>query len=144
MGGGLSATPLCCLAREKIMRLQIISTVLLSLFILIGCQKQNKESFPSYCPIPIKKQMPEYPDILKRAGFEAVVEVSALVDEKGDVIDVQLINSSATVDSVCIEAAKQWKFKPGKISDTNGNYDVARFWFPIEFDWNTSREEIIK
>lgn len=126
------------------MRLQIISAVVLFILILIGCQTQNKESLPAYCPIPIKKQMPEYPDILKRAGFEALVELSALVNEDGNVIDIQFIKSSTTVDSVCIAAAKKWKFEPGKISDAAGNYVVAKFWFPIEFDWNTRREDIIK
>jgi len=80
--------------------------------------------------------MPMYPDILKRANLSGTVQLSALIDERGQVIDVQVIKSISVVDSVCVEAAKQWKFTPGRLADQNGKYINAKFWFPIAFEWN--------
>jgi TonB family protein len=94
----------------------------------------------------MKTCAPDYPDILKRADIEGIVQVNALVDENGIVQDVKLIKSIPIVDSVCIEAAKKWKFQPGKIAIQDSNYIYYKFWFPITFHFpsDSSRNEAFK
>ncbi len=103
--------------------------------LLFSCHGGPNQQLPAYSPIPLARQMPRYPDILRRADITSTVELSVLVDESGNVIDVRLAKSVALVDSVCIVAAKQWKFKPGQLADQTGKYAPAKFWFPIMFDW---------
>jgi len=114
-------------------RLLTIGVVLL---LLAACDDRKNELLPAYCPIPIKKEMPVYPDILKRASPSATVELSALVDENGNVTEIQIVKSVPVVDSICISAARHWKFTPGRLADNTGKYVNAKFWFPIFFDWS--------
>ena len=114
----------------------LIKIVFVLLF--LGCQPQANVGLPAYSPIPIETYAPEYPEILRRAGFEGTVEISALVNEEGIVQDVILIKSLPIVDSVCIEAAKKWKFNPGKIAFVDSNYVNYKFWFSITFRWGLS------
>jgi TonB family protein len=108
------------------------------------CRSIDRTINPAYSPIPTYRALPEYPELLKRAGFEAIVELSALVDESGNVIDVKVVESTPLVDSICVEATRKWKYRPGKLSDSEGKYREARFWVPVFFDWNNSREELVK
>ncbi|HEX9655656.1 MAG TPA: energy transducer TonB [Bacteroidota bacterium] len=101
-----------------------------------ACQGQQPNLQPSYSPIPIEKHWPKYPDILKRVDIDGTVELSVLVDENGVVSALHVFKSIPIVDSVSIEAARKWKFKPGTIADANGKQVASKFWFPISFDWS--------
>jgi len=109
--------------------------LLLPLLFIFCCQAQTKFNLPAHCPVPIKKIAPVYPDILKRVDIEGTVEISVLVNEKGNVDDIIMVRSIPIVDSVCIEAAKKWKFQPGKLALKDSSYVTAKFWFPITFHW---------
>jgi TonB family protein len=116
--------------------------------LLIGCRatdkKVNSVQLPAYAPIVIEKHLPEIPDLLSRLDVEGIVKLSALVDESGNVVDVKVLQSISILDSICIEAAKKWKFNPGKFADELGNYQSAKFWVQISFDWKSGREYIVK
>ncbi|MFZ0455316.1 MAG: energy transducer TonB [Ignavibacteriaceae bacterium] len=56
-----------------------------------------------------------YPEIAKRAGVEGKVYVKAFVDEKGNVIKVEVQKGiGAGCDEAAMKAVKETKFKPGK------------------------------
>ena len=116
--------------------------------LLFGCRTTEKKAssvqLPAYAPIVVEKYLPEIPDLLSRIDVEGILRLSALVDENGNVIDVKVLQSMSILDTVCIKAAKKWKFNPGKLADEFGNYQSAKFWIPISFDWKSGREYIVK
>lgn len=57
----------------------------------------------------------EYPEFAKKAGIEGTVFVQFVVDENGDVTNVQVTRGvHKLLDQAAIEAVQQMKFKPGK------------------------------
>lgn len=72
----------------------------------------NNESIIS--PKVISYQPPEYPDNFRRRGIEGRVQIKALIDKKGDVIEIVVDTSSGYpgFDRNAIEAISKWKFHP--------------------------------
>ncbi len=69
-------------------------------------------------PEPIKTVLPEYPEVARKAGLEGRVTVAAIVDENGNVIYAEVINSTNKVfEEPAVKAAYQYKFKPGMMKD---------------------------
>ena len=58
-------------------------------------------------PTILHDEKPYYPDIAVRAGKEGTVHLKLWVDEKGDVVDVEMLRSDADIfDQPAIEAKK--------------------------------------
>ena len=56
-----------------------------------------------------------YPEIAKRAGIEGRVFVKAFIDEKGNVVETEIIKGiGAGCSEAAAEAVKKTKFKPGR------------------------------
>lgn len=69
-------------------------------------------------PEPVKTVLPEYPEVARKAGIEGRVTVAVIVDESGNVIHAEIINSSNKVfDEAALKAAYGYKFKPGMMKD---------------------------
>jgi len=69
-------------------------------------------------PEPIKTVLPEYPEVARKAGLEGRVTIAAIVDENGNVIYAEVINSTNKVfEEPALKAAYQYKFKPGMMKD---------------------------
>ena len=81
-------------------------------------------------PVFLNKVKPDYPRLAKRAGIKGKVLVRVLIDTKGNVEKVEILESHPTFDKEARAAAMQCKFKPGK----QGNKFV-RTWFLIDFEW---------
>jgi len=81
-------------------------------------------------PVEIKRVNPKYPELAKKAGIEGTVVVKVLVNTKGDVEDVQILKSHPLLDESAIEAARQFKFKPGKQRDR-----FVKVWVSIPFNF---------
>jgi len=112
----------------------------LTMLIFTSCQSIKQEKMLAYSPIPIKRVIPNNPDLFIRANIEAFTQVSALVDENGNVTEVKVIHSDLEIcDTLCQNAMYQWKYKPGAIVDEQGNYRISKFWVPIFFDFHWSR-----
>ncbi|MGA2263987.1 MAG: energy transducer TonB, partial [Acidobacteriota bacterium] len=60
----------------------------------------------------IKRVLPEYPDLARRAHVEAVVLLDVTVDEEGNVADVRVIRGHPLLDHEAVRAVKQWKYSP--------------------------------
>ncbi len=81
-------------------------------------------------PVEIKRVNPKYPELAKKAGIEGTVVVKVLVTTKGDVEKVEVLKSHPLLDEAAIEAAQQFKFKPGKQRDK-----FVKVWVSIPFNF---------
>ncbi len=81
-------------------------------------------------PKEIKRVNPEYPELAKKAGVEGTVVVKVLVNTKGDVEKVEVLKSHPLLDDSAVEAARQFKFKPGKQRDK-----YVKVWVSIPFNF---------
>jgi TonB family protein len=69
-------------------------------------------------PEPIKTVLPEYPEVARKAGLEGRVTIAAIVDENGNVVYAEVVNSTNKVfEEAALKAAYQYKFKPGMMKD---------------------------
>ncbi|MEO0203019.1 MAG: energy transducer TonB [candidate division WOR-3 bacterium] len=69
-------------------------------------------------PEPIRTVLPEYPEVARKAGLEGRVTIAVIVDENGDVIHAEVVNSTNKVfEESALKAAYQYKFKPGMMKD---------------------------
>ncbi|MFL6196321.1 MAG: energy transducer TonB [Thermoanaerobaculia bacterium] len=54
----------------------------------------------------------------RKARVEGVVVVRAVIDERGNVTDVQLLRGQPMgLDQAAMEAVKTWRFKPATLHD---------------------------
>jgi TonB family protein len=66
-------------------------------------------------PLVERKPQPQYPPIALRQRVEGTVEINALVDEKGNVTDVQLRTAAGGrtgLNEAAMDAVKKYKFRP--------------------------------
>jgi TonB family protein len=66
-------------------------------------------------PVAINMVQPGYPDLARRAGFEATVWVRALIDKDGNVRDVKIVkcsNKDMGFEDAAMAAARESSWKP--------------------------------
>jgi len=63
-------------------------------------------------PAKIKHVALAYPAIAAAAQLEASVVLEALIDQKGHVIDVQLVQGDALFAEAALKAVRQWAYTP--------------------------------
>lgn len=85
-------------------------------------------------PIPVLTVNPNYPEIARKAGIQGMVVVKVLIGLDGSVEDVEVVKSHPMLDAAAIEAARQFKFKPGKQRDR-----VVRVWMSIPFNFRLKK-----
>lgn len=85
-------------------------------------------------PEPVKRIPPVYPELARKAGIEGRVTVKVLIGTKGDVERVEIVKGHPMLNDAAIEAAKQWKFKPGKQRDR-----LVKVWMNIPIDFKLKR-----
>jgi protein TonB len=79
---------------------------------------------------------PVYPHSLKNAGVEGAVTVVFVVDEKGYVSDVRVLDAShREFEEPTLRAVGKWRFEPGR---KNGAPVRFRMQVPIVFSLNDS------
>lgn len=81
-------------------------------------------------PVVIKRIPPKYPELAKKAGIEGLVIVKVLIDTKGNVEKTEILKSHPLLDESALEAAKNFKFKPGKQRDK-----FVKVWMSIPFNF---------
>jgi protein TonB len=82
-------------------------------------------------PVLIKKVIPTYPDLARKAGLEGTVYVLALVDLDGTIKKVVIQKGSDMFNEAAISAVKQWVYKPA----INANQPV-KVWVGIPVKFN--------
>ncbi|HEX2855065.1 MAG TPA: energy transducer TonB [Opitutaceae bacterium] len=82
-------------------------------------------------PVPVRTVSPAYPEAMRRSGVSGVVQVSCLIDERGQVLEPRIERSSEiSFEKPALEALKKWKFKPAK---QDGAPIAMRVSIPIKF-----------
>jgi len=67
---------------------------------------------PPVLRVPVN---PNYPFEMRRAGISGQVTVEFIVDSNGNVVAVQVVNSSQReFELPAVQAVQKWKFKPGR------------------------------
>jgi protein TonB len=85
-------------------------------------------------PTVIKQSRPDYPELARKAGIEGRVTVKVLINTKGDVEKVELVKGHPMLNDAAMEAAKKWKFTPGKQRDR-----FVKVWMNIPIDFKLKR-----
>lgn len=67
-------------------------------------------------PVPIREVRPVYPPFAIEAGISGTVLLHVLVGLDGVVEDVKVLDSVPVLDAAAIDAARQWRFKPARVS----------------------------
>ena len=100
--------------------------------VALSQQEDEEPILPFYSlsdkPIVVHRVTAAYPDIAKKAGIEGTVVLKVLIDTKGNVERVEVLKSHPLLDASAIEAAKQFKFRPGK---QRGK--TVKVWMSIPF-----------
>jgi protein TonB len=94
-GGIISRTPVCLDASAR-------QSVRLSQGVIESAQ--------------IKKVPPRYPPEAKDQRIQGVVVMQVIINEDGNVSNIQLVSGHPVLAPAAIEAVKQWKYKPYKLN----------------------------
>lgn len=81
-------------------------------------------------PVIIKKAVPLYPDLARKAQIEGKVVITVTIDKKGNVEKAVVFKSIPMLDDSAIEAAMKCKFKPAKQRD---KYVKVKMNIPFDF-----------
>jgi len=60
----------------------------------------------------LRKVIPVYPELAKRARVEYQVVLEVNVDEEGNVTNVKVLKGHPLLDQAAVDAVKQWKYSP--------------------------------
>jgi TonB family protein len=81
-------------------------------------------------PKVIKQVSPIYPELAREAGIEGRVVLKILIDTSGNVEKWEVVKGHPLLVDPSIEAARNWKFKPGMI-----NSRAVKVWMNIPIDF---------
>jgi TonB family protein len=78
-------------------------------------------------PRVIYRVAPEYPVLAHQAGIQGEVIISAVIDTKGNVVDMKIVSGPALLYAAAMKALVRWKFEPTYL---NGE--------PVAIRWNAT------
>jgi protein TonB len=78
-------------------------------------------------PRVINRVAPEYPILAHQAGIQGEVIISAVIDTKGNVVNMKVVSGPALLYEAAMKALAQWKFEPTYL---NGE--------PVAIRWNAT------
>ncbi len=84
-------------------------------------------------PILIHKEVPQYPELAKKAGIQGTVVITVTINEKGNVEKAVVLKSIPMLEIEALNAAKKCRFKPAKQRD---KYVKVRMSIPFTFRLN--------
>ncbi len=68
-------------------------------------------------PKPIVQTPPEYPALAKQAHIQGQVQIDAILDEQGNVIEMKIVSGPPLLYQSALEALKKWKYEPTYLND---------------------------
>lgn len=79
-------------------------------------------------PVPIKRAVPQYPDIARKANITGKVFVTALVNKEGRVEAIGKVTGPEVFHEVARAAAQKWEFEPAIQNDK-----PVKVWVSLPF-----------
>src|ERR1700674_1155358 len=68
-------------------------------------------------PKAIVQVRPEYPPLARQAHIQGEVQVDAILDEQGNVIDMKIVSGPPLLYQAALDALKKWKYEPTCLND---------------------------
>src|SRR5207244_8397832 len=68
------------------------------------------------CALPISS-IPAYPPLARQARIEGQVQIDAVLDENGSVVEMKVVSGPALLYQAALEALKKWKYEPTYLND---------------------------
>jgi TonB family protein len=84
-------------------------------------------------PRLVSRVMPEYPLVAKQAGIQGDIVVKTTIDQKGNVVNVQVVSGPAMLRGPALTALRRWKYEP---STLNGQPIEVQMLVTIKFSGN--------
>ena len=78
-------------------------------------------------PRIIYRDNPDYPTLAHQAGIQGEVIISAVIDSRGNVVDMKVVSGPPLLYAAAMKALARWKFEPTYL---NGE--------PVPIKWNVS------
>lgn len=90
----------------------------------------TEEYLVSDMPVVLSEVRPVYPKEAKEKRLEGAVSLDVLIDEKGDVRQVSVMEGEEIFRSGAVEAMKKFKFRPAKV---DGKSVAVRIRYSLKF-----------
>ena len=87
-------------------------------------------------PRAIERTEPTYPPLAVAARIEKTVKLSVKVNPNGSVADIKVVDGHPLLNSVALEAVRQWKFTTTPVGGTT-DVEIA-FKAPVPFNGSVS------
>jgi TonB family protein len=84
-------------------------------------------------PRLVSRVMPEYPLVAKQAGIQGDVVVKTTIDQKGNVVNMQVVSGPAMLRNPALAALRRWRYEP---STLNGQPIAVQMLVTIRFSGN--------
>ena len=68
-------------------------------------------------PRAIVQPPPEYPALARQARIQGQVQVDAVLDEQGNVIEMKVVSGPPLLYQAALDALKKWKYQPTYLND---------------------------
>lgn len=68
-------------------------------------------------PRAMVQPAPEYPALARQARIQGQVEVEAVLDEQGNVIEMKVVSGPPLLYQAALDALKKWKYQPTYLND---------------------------
>ena len=63
-------------------------------------------------PHAVFAPQPEYPPLAKQARVQGVVQIEAIIDERGNVVQMKAVSGSGLLIPAAMRAVAQWRYEP--------------------------------
>lgn len=121
------------------------------LTVFFGMKSESDDMQP---PVPVHHPMPQYPELMRRAGIQGIVFIQLSISEKGDVSSATVEQSRfigptgeqlddektnfRPMEESALNAARQWKFTPAMKSGKPVKTMVTQ---PFKFKLDSAKSE---
>lgn len=68
-------------------------------------------------PKAILQARPEYPLLAKQAHIQGQVQIDAILDEQGNVMEMKVVSGPPLLYQAALDALKKWKYEPTYLND---------------------------
>ncbi len=68
-------------------------------------------------PQPLVQTRPEYPALARQAHIQGKVELDAVLDEHGNVVEMKIVSGPPVLYQAALDALRKWKYEPTYLND---------------------------